>query len=396
MDLEANIDIDANLDLNVVVDANLDVDAELNANVADVELEIDAPEVNFDAEAELNIPEVNAEVEGELSLPVILAPECELPETMIVVNVGSDAGQQDIEVGGEVSTQNNKKKQEKVSLFTKKEFHGFEAAFDGLLTDSAKKEKVRDFILTCNSLQMLQALINIGLTIFFTTLSELYLADYMARAGHASILGGIQKWMTFNKAWIKFCLFISIMFAFTKCARNSKGGGVVLFISSTFWGIMLNMCDTVFPTKNSAFHVLSFYLQFLATLIGIRRYIANEKLDDYDSKKAAISAGIPLIAMSMILSLLDSEYSIDLIMPNVLLFIWGVSASFTNFLCLEGKKKYVEIKNTCFGSQIMYVDASINIYQVMLLYFSSKDDEVKDIENDMGEALDSQDHEYAG
>lgn len=176
------------------------------------------------------------------------------------------------------------------------------------------------------------------------------------------------------------------MFSFTRCARQTKCGGLALFISNTFWSVMINMCYTVFPSERSCLFVLSFYCQFLATLVGIRHYIGYEKFE-YDSKKAAISAGFPLMIVSILISMVDSEYSSDLILPNILFFFWGVSASFTNFLCLEGTKKYVEMKNTCFGSQIVYVDIGINMYEAMLRAFSNKDDEVKDITAVMEESL---------
>lgn len=242
------------------------------------------------------------------------------------------------------------------------------------MDEGKKRDQIRKFILTCNSLQLLQALINIGVAIFFCTFAEAYLNDYMSRVTSADdFFLKTKKWFHVYRNAIKFVLFISVMCTFTRCARFSNCGGVGLYVSNTLLSVLINMCYTVFATRRSTFYVLSFYLQFMAAVLGIRYYLKTSTFD-FDPKVAGVCAGLPLTVMSIIISILNSEYSNELIMPNIILFFWSMSCSYTFLLCLEGKKNYVQRKNYCFGSQIAYVDICVNIYEALKGVFKVEDE----------------------
>lgn len=388
MDLNANLDLDANIELEVDVDTvPVNVDAELNANV-DVQLDIEEPIIETENRLTTDAPMVNIELEADGNVNNQIDAEINVPETTIEVNVDANAGPQQNEAGGDSNITNDnlaipndeKKKnlRKQVSIFAglgdSKVEKGLDSAMENLLNEGRKRDKVRHFVLVCNTLQITQALINIGLAIFFAMLSELFLQDYMIRWGHDNIMGYIKYGFYSGRFILKLFLLISLLFTFTRCAMSSRCGGATLFISNTLLLCLVNMAYTVFPTSRSVLYILWFYLQFAATLVGIRLYLAYEKLE-YDMKKAALSSGVPLFCMTIIISILDTEYSSDLIWPNILLFFWGISASYTNLLCLEGKKKYVDINNVYYGSQAPYVDMFINLYEVVKGVFVKDEEE---------------------
>lgn len=151
-----------------------------------------------------------------------------------------------------------------------------------------------------------------------------------------------------------------------------------MYAFNTFVGIMDVVMWTVFPGKRSMMYLLSILIMLLSVHLGVRHYAVRAKLE-FNVEKAVIMVGTPLFATTLVLSLLDTEFSGDLILPSILMFFWGCSVNFTNYLILEGRKRYAEINNYTYGSQVIYIDVFVNIYEAFLLYFQKFEDEDIDI-----------------
>lgn len=382
MDLKANMNIEANVDVNIQNDADgLDLNAfdALNAEV-NVELDLDLPGVN--TEVEVDLPDVDVEVEVEVVLP----------ETNIEVHADVNAEVPDVEVGGEKF----KSKEEEAStedLITKKKTNIF-AGLGGdhknhfvnsiqteLLHEGIRRNKIREFIIRANSLSVFQVILNIGICIALTVFCDQFLYGYMEQWEEKSIMHWFKKHQKFIKNIDKLALFISVMFTWVRCSSETKLGGNLLYTSNTFWLVIGTMIYTIFPDKRSTFYLISFYTQLIFVLLGNRCYAVYEKYE-YNIESAAMCVGAPLIFVSIILSIMDTEHSGDLIIPTIVLFFWGLSANFTNYLMFIGKKRYLEIENYAYGSQVVYVDMFINIFEMVHLYFSKfEDDNVEDLQS---------------
>merc|ERR1712134_243118 len=99
---------------------------------------------------------------------------------------------------------------------------------------------------------MVQALINIGVAIFFNAFAELFLNDYMNRVtSDSNLLVHIQSWFRFYRGFMKWVLVFSMGYCFSRCARFSNCGGVALYVVNTTLSVLINMAYTVFPTRRS-------------------------------------------------------------------------------------------------------------------------------------------------